>query len=167
MTADELRALQAPLKQRYRDDPAAALATIEARGVLDVPHVACRIESARGETLAGLHPLAGGDGSYACSAEMLLEALVGCAGTTLCAVATALSLPLTGGRITATAEMDFRGTLGVDRAAPVGLTSIHLHFQLDATASRDQLDKLVQLTERYCVVLQTLRTPPEIVTHLD
>lgn len=167
MTADELRALQAPLKQRYRDDPNAAVTTIEAHGLLDVSHIACRIETGRRNTVAGLHPLAGGDGTYACSAEMLLEALVGCAGTTLCAVATAMSLPLAGGRITAKAEMDFRGTLGVDRTAPIGLTSIHLHFQLDTSAPREQIDKLVQLTERYCVVLQTLRTPPKIVTHID
>lgn len=160
MTADELRTLQAPLKQQYRERPEAAVVTVSARGRLDVPRIACRIDTQRHEVLAGLHPAAGGDGNFACSAELLLEALVGCAGTTLCAVATALAIPVTGGTLTATGVMDFRGTLGIDRAAPVGLTEIELRCELESTATTEQLDKLLSLTERYCVVLRTLSEPP-------
>lgn len=163
MTGDELRARQTPLKQRYRDDPASATATLEARGVLDFDRIACRLEGDRSNRPAGLHPLAGGDGSCACSAEMLLESLVGCAGTTLCAVATAMGLPVTAGTITASGRLDFRGTLGVDRATPVGFTEIRLEFHLETTAAPEQVDKLIQLTERYCVVFQTLRSPPQII----
>jgi uncharacterized OsmC-like protein len=162
MTSDELRALQAPLKQRYKVDPAAAQVTMSARGRLDVDRVAIRLDTPQREILAGLHPAAGGDGSFACSVEMLLEALVGCAGTTLCAVATALSLPVTGGTITARAMMDFRGTLGVDRSVPVGLTHVEMQFDLESTATPEQLDKLIALTERHCVVLQVLRNPPSV-----
>jgi uncharacterized OsmC-like protein len=162
MTAEKLRALQAPLKQRYKDNPASAVVRMTARGQLDVERVACRIESSRAELVAGLHPAAGGDGTFACAAEMLLESLIGCAGTTLCAVATALAVPVTGGTITATGTMDFRGTLGVDRNAPVGLTEIELAFTLDSTATSEQVEKLLALTERYCVVLRTLQTPPRV-----
>lgn len=164
MTADELRSLQAPLKQRYQDDPAAAVVAIETRGRLDLPAIACRIETDRRGAAAGLHPAAGGDGTFACSAEMLLEALVGCAGTTLGAVATAMALPVTDGTITARGTLNFRGTLGVDRTAPVGFTSIELRFQLESAATPQQLDKLIALTERYCVVLQTLKSGVEVRT---
>jgi uncharacterized OsmC-like protein len=163
MTGDELRALQAPLKERYKADPQSAAVVIEARGRLDVPRVACHLETGRRDAPAGLHPAAGGDGSFACSAEMLLEALVGCAGTTLCAVATAMGLPVAGGTIAAVGTLDFRGTLGVDRAAPVGFTQIELRFSLDSSATAVQLDKLVSLTERYCVVFQTFKSPPQMV----
>jgi uncharacterized OsmC-like protein len=162
MTSDQLRELQAPIKARYRSDPASALVTMRATGVLDVPRLACRVEGNRGEVVAGLHPAAGGDGSFACSGDLLLESLVACAGVTLCAVATAMNLPVTGGRVTATGVEDFRGTLAIDKTVPVGLTSISLEFQLDTTAAPEQIEKLIQLTERYCVIFQTLRNPPQI-----
>jgi uncharacterized OsmC-like protein len=157
MTADELRALQAPLKERYRQDSSTAHAVITVRGTLDVPRLACRIETERGAvTAAGLHPMTGGDGSFACSADMLLEALVGCAGVTLCAVATALGIPVAGGTLTAAGDLDFRGTLGVSREAPIGFKAVRLHCDLETTADEAQLAKLAQLTERYCVVAQSL-----------
>lgn len=157
MTAEELRALQAPLKERYRQEPSTALAAIVVQGTLDVPRVACRIDTGRGAvTEAGLHPMTGGDGSFTCSADMLLEALVGCAGVTLCAVATALGIPVTGGVLTATGDLDFRGTLGVSRETPIGFSSVRLQCDLDTTADDGQLAKLAQLTERYCVVAQSL-----------
>lgn len=165
MTADELRALQAPIKARYREQPAAALVRMRAEGVLDLDQVACRVISRRDQTLAGLHPAAGGPGGLACSADMLLESVVACAGVTLCAVATALAIPLRGGRVAAEGEVDFRGTLGVDRQTPVGLRSLDLRFELETDAPREQVDKLVQLTERYCVILQTLRSPPAIAVN--
>lgn len=164
MTGDELRRLQAPLKERYRDHPDAALVVSEARGELDFGRIACRIDRPGGEVVAGLHPAAGGDGGFACSVDLLLDSLIGCAGTTLCAVATAMGLPIRGGRIVARGVSDFRGTLGVDRSAPVGVTSIEIEIQLDTDAPAEQLAKLVSLTERYCVVLQTLRMPPLVVT---
>lgn len=157
MTAEELRALQAPLKERYRQEPSTALAAIVVQGTLDVPRVACRIETGRGAvTEAGLHPMTGGDGSFACSADMLLEALVGCAGVTLCAVATALGIPVAGGTLTASGNLDFRGTLGVSREAPIGFSAVRMQCDLDTTADDGQLAKLAQLTERYCVVAQSL-----------
>lgn len=157
MTDQQLRAIQAPLKDRYRAEPATALATLRVSGTLDLPHLVCRIETGRGVlTNAGLHPMAGGDGSFACSADMLLEALVGCAGVTLCAVATAMNLPITAGTMTAEGDLDFRGTLGVSRDAPVGFTAIRLLVDLDTTADDAVLAKLGQLTERYCVVAQSL-----------
>ena len=162
MTADDLRGLQAPLKQQYRDDPDSAVVTTVVRGRLDVRAIACRIETSAERTTAGLHPAAGGDDAAGCSAEWLLESLVGCAGTTLCAVATAMQLPVAGGAITARGLMDFRGTLGVDRNTPVGMTAITLQFDLATDATNEQVQKLIQLTERYCVVMQTLRSPPEI-----
>ncbi len=164
MTADELRALQAPLKQQYRDNPASAIVVTTARGRLDLPRIACRIETDRTEVLAGLHPATGGDGSFTCAVELLLESIIGCAGTTLCAVVTAMGLPVSGGTITAKGTMDARGTLGVDRTTHVGLTGIELEFDLDSTATTEQLEKAIALTERYCVVLQTLQTPPRITT---
>jgi uncharacterized OsmC-like protein len=166
MKADDLRALQAPLKTRYRDDPAAARCTMKARGTLGVDNVTCKVEHARPGVEAGLHPLAGGDGRWACAADMLLEALIACAGVTLTAVATAMAIPLRGGTVTAEGDMDFRGTLGLSKEVPIGFTAIRLHFDLDSDATPDQLATLVKLTERYCVVYQTLLKPPPITaTH--
>jgi uncharacterized OsmC-like protein len=157
MTDQELRALQAPLKERYKTDPAAARKTITIRGMLDLPRLACRIETGRGPvTEAGLHPLAGGDGPFACSADMLLEALVGCAGVTLSAVATAMNIPIAAGAIVAEGDLDFRGTLGVAKDAPVGFSAIRLRLELNTTADDATLEKLAKLTERYCVVAQSL-----------
>lgn len=163
MTGDELRARQAPLKDRYRQDPEAARVTHRARGTLaDDGGVACVVETAAGPQRAGLHPAAGGDGGDVCSGDMLLQALVGCAGTTLRAVATAMALPLRGGSIVAEGTVDFRGTLGVSKDVPVGFKEIRLEFVLDTDAAPDQVDKLIKLTERYCVVLQSLRSPPAL-----
>jgi uncharacterized OsmC-like protein len=166
MNANELRALQAPLKQRYRDTPGTARVTARAECRLDPDNVACSIPGWHGEVSAGLHPATGGDGQLACSADMLLEALVACAGVTLRAVATAMSVPIRGGRIIAEGIWDARGTLGIDKAAPVGLTEIGLRFEIDADADPAVLDRMVQTTERYCVILQTLRTPPIISASL-
>jgi uncharacterized OsmC-like protein len=166
MRRDALRALQAPLKERYREAPQHALVTLTATGTLD-DDVACNVQTGRALATAGLHPATGGDGTLLCSGDMLLEALVACAGVTLRAVATALEIPIAGGTVTAHGELDFRGTLGVDRQAPVGFTSIALRFALDAPqASEEQLATLLKLTERYCVVLQTLRTAPSLTVEL-
>lgn len=162
MQPDELRALQAPLKERYQQDPAQARVTMTARGDVSSPNVTCRVETARGSAEAGLHPAAGGDGLSLCSGDMLLEALVACAGVTLRAVATALDIPLRGGSITAQGEMDFRGTLAVSKEAAVGLDKIHLQFDLDTDATPEQQASLIKLTERFCVVLQTLKHSPEL-----
>ena len=163
MNAEDLRALQAPLKARYRENAATAVVTLRAQGILDVERIACRLETGRGPAVeAGLHPATGGDGSFACSGDMLLESLVACAGVTLCAVATALAIPVQGGALTAEGELDFRGTLGVSKDAPIGFKSIRLHFDLDSSASDEQLSKLVTLTERYCVIFQTLQQPPSV-----
>jgi uncharacterized OsmC-like protein len=151
----ELQALQAPLKERYREDPDAAVVTLSARGSLD-DGIACSVDTGRAIAEAGLHPATGGDGSQLCSGDMLLEALVACAGVTLRSVATSLELPLAGGSVTAEGDLDFRGTLAVDREAPVGFRSIRLRFDLDTTADDEQLATLLRLTERYCVVLQTI-----------
>jgi len=167
MNAEDLRALQAPLKNRYRSEPDAAKITLRAKGALDEGAVSCRIETGRALAVAGLHPLTGGDGLTLCSGDMLLEALVACAGVTLKAVATALAVPLRSGEVTAEGDLDFRGTLGVDKAAPVGFTEIRLKFALDTDASQDQLDTLLKLTERYCVVLQTLRTGPKVEARMQ
>ncbi|HUR85767.1 MAG TPA: OsmC family protein [Solirubrobacteraceae bacterium] len=162
MDRDGLRTLQEPLKQRYRDDPEAALVTLTATGTLD-DEITCSVQTGRALATAGLHPATGGDGLSLCSGDMLLEALVACAGVTLNAVATALEVPVRGGTITADGVLDFRGTLAVDRAAPVGFASIDLRFDLDAPgAGADQIATLVKLTERYCVVLQTLRNGPAV-----
>ena len=158
--ADELRALQAPLKQRYREDPAAGLVTLTARATLD-EGVTCSVETGRALAAAGLHPAAGGDGSALCSGDLLLEALAACAGVTMRAVAIALAMPVEG-TVVAEGELDFRGTLGVDREAPVGFRSIRLRFDLDTEADPESLSKLVSLTERYCVVLQTLAGSAEL-----
>jgi uncharacterized OsmC-like protein len=161
MRSDELRAVQTPLKERYRGEPDAAAITLRAAGTLD-EGVSCSVQTGRALATAGLHPLTGGDGSLLCSGDMLLEALVACAGVTLRAVATSLDIPLAGGRVYAEGDLDFRGTLGVDRDAPVGFKAIRLRFELDSSASRDELDTLLRLTERYCVVLQTLARTPEL-----
>jgi uncharacterized OsmC-like protein len=162
MNADELRSLQAPLKQRYRDTPDAALITLRAQGHLGDAAVSCKVETGKAIVEAGLHPATGGDGSLACSGDMLLEALVACAGVTLRAVATALSVPIRGGTVSAEGDLDFRGTLGVARDAPVGFRAVRLRFDLDSDAPPEQLAKLYELTERYCVVYQTLRHPPAL-----
>jgi len=159
--SEELRAVQAPLKQQYRDEPAAALITLRASGELG-EGVTCSVATGRAIVQAGLHPATGGDGLSLCSGDMLLEALVACAGVTLRAVATSLELDVRGGRVLAEGDLDFRGTLAVAKDAPVGFASIRLRFELDSGATEEQLDTLIRLTERYCVVLQTIRTSPEV-----
>jgi uncharacterized OsmC-like protein len=159
MDSEALRAMQAPLKSRYRDEPAAAKITLKASGTLDDEGIACKVETGRAIAEAGLHPATGGDGKQLCSGDMLLEALVACAGVTLKAVATALAIPIRSGRVSAEGDLDFRGTLGVAKDAPVGFSDIRLRFDLDTDAAPDQLDKLLKLTERYCVVYQTLSNP--------
>jgi uncharacterized OsmC-like protein len=163
MDAQKLRDLQAPLKQQYRDDPGRALVTLRASGRLDGPGVSCRVETGRALVEAGLHPATGGTGLQACSGDMLLEALAACAGVTLRAVATALDIPIRGGIVHAEGDLDFRGTLGVSKEVPVGFQTIRLRFDLDSDATPDQLGTLLKLTERYCVVLQTLHSPPAII----
>ena len=162
MNADQLRAIQAPIKERYSKEPAAALVTLSARSRLGDEALTCKVETGRALVEAGLHPATGGDGRSACSGDMLLEALVACAGVTLRAVATAIAVPVRGGTIRAEGDIDFRGTLGVSKEAPVGFVAIRLSFDLDTDASPEQLATLLKLTERYCVVYQTLRTPPRI-----
>jgi len=162
MKAEELRAIQAPIKQRYRDDPATALTPARAEGVLELDGIVCNVRVWKGQTEAGLHPAGGGDGTKACSADMLLEALVGCAGVTLAAVATAMGIPIRGGKVIAEGHWDARGTLGVDRNAPVGITDIALKFEIDSDAEPDKIARMVQMAERYCVIAQTLQHPPKI-----
>jgi uncharacterized OsmC-like protein len=162
MDANELRALQAPLKKQYRGQPETARTPARAKAVLDLDRVACRVRSWGGQTDAGLHPATGGDGSLACSADMLLEALVGCAGVTMSAVATAMGVKLRGGRVIAKGHWDARGTLGVDREVPVGLSDIALTFELDTDADAATVQRLVEMSERFCVIYQTLRTPPRL-----
>jgi uncharacterized OsmC-like protein len=164
MQAEQLKAIQSPIKQKYRDDPTSSVVQLSSRGTIHADQLVCRVETIRGGIDAGLHPAAGGDGSGACSGDMLLDALVACAGVTLSAVATAMNIQLISGTITATGEMDFRGTLGVTKEMPVGITKVNLHFALESTAPREQIDKLIQLTERYCVIYQTLRQPPAMST---
>lgn len=159
MDATSLKDIQAPLKARYRDDPQSAVITLTADGELDGTGVACRVRTAAAIAEAGLHPATGGDGTQLCSGDMLLEALVACAGVTLRAVATALGIEASG-TVHAEGDLDFRGTLGVDRDAPVGFRDIRLTFTLDTTATEDQVATLIKLTERYCVVLQTIRSAP-------
>jgi uncharacterized OsmC-like protein len=166
MTADELRALQAPVKARYRDEPGAALITLKAKGALGSQTITCNVQTGKRLVEAGLHPATGGDGLAACSGDMLLEALVACAGVTLRAVATALGVSVTGGTVSAEGDLDFRGTLGVSKEAQVGFQNVRLHFDLDTTATEEQLATLLKLTERYCVIYQTLRKPPGLsVSH--
>ncbi|WP_085318007.1 OsmC family protein [Derxia lacustris] len=165
MNADQLRTLQSPLKERYRSDPASAVVTLRATGRAG-DGVSCRVETGRALVEAGLHPATGGDGLSVCSGDMLLEALVACAGVTLKAVATALGVELRDAAIEAEGDLDFRGTLGVDREAPVGFRAIRLNFRLDTDAPAEQIAALLKLTERYCVVFQTLARPAALgVTH--
>ena len=161
MNSSDLRASQAPLKEKYRVDPSAALITLRAEGQLG-EGITCRVETAKGMAEAGLHPASGGTGFEVCSGDMLLQALAACAGVTLSAVATALTLPINSGRVIVEGDLDFRGTLGVDKTVPVGFRDIRLRFALDTDATPEQLQKLIQLTERYCVVYQTLRQGPAI-----
>jgi uncharacterized OsmC-like protein len=166
MNATTLREIQAPLKQRYRDDPGAAVVTLKATGSLG-EGITCSVDTGRALAEAGLHPASGGDGSALCSGDMLLEALAACAGVTLRAVATSLGIEVRGGRVLAEGDLDFRGTLGVDREAPVGFRAIRLRFELDTDADEEQLATLLRLTERYCVVLQTLARPPELSAGIE
>jgi uncharacterized OsmC-like protein len=166
MDATALRAMQAPIKERYKGDPGAAMITLKARGSIDDTNIACKVETGRALSVAGLHPATGGSGLELCSGDMLLEALVACAGVTLRAVATAIGVELRDATVTADGDLDFRGTLGVARDARVGFTAIRLNFELDTDASEEQIATLLKLTERYCVVYQTLRQPPEVLVRL-
>ncbi len=165
MNAEQLKAAQAPLKVRYQQDPASALRTLSARGRLTPDDQTVRIETGHGKVLAGLHPATGGTGNDACSGDMLLEALAACSGVTLNAVATAMGIKIRNGTVTAEGDLDFRGTLGVGKEAPVGFTDIRLRFALDTDATDEQLGTLLRLAERYCVIYQTLKTPPQL--HLE
>jgi uncharacterized OsmC-like protein len=162
MNADDLRALQAPLKDRYRAEPDAAVVTLRASGSLDADGIACRVETGRALVEAGLHPATGGPGTQACSGDMLLEALAACAGVTLKAVATAIGFSLKGGAVRVEGDLDFRGTLGVAKDAPVGFRAIRLAFDLDTEEPQERIDQLLKLTERYCVVFKTLAQPPAL-----
>lgn len=166
MNQDDLRKLQTPLKERYRQDPRAAHLTLRAAGRLGAG-IACNVQTGKALVQAGLHPATGGDGSAACSGDMLLEALVACAGVTLQAVATAIGVRVHAGDVTAEGDLDFRGTLGVAKDIPVGFQAIRLRFRLDSDASAEQLDTLLRLTERYCVVLQTLKHPSAIQVAIE
>ncbi|HMJ42598.1 MAG TPA: OsmC family protein [Pseudolabrys sp.] len=162
MDANELRAMQAPIKDRYKSDAKAAFITLKAKGTLDDANIACKVETGRALAVAGLHPATGGSGMELCSGDMLLEALVACAGVTVKAVATALDIPLKSGKVSAEGDLDFRGTLGVAKDAPVGFAQIRLRFDLDTDAPQDKLDQLLKLTERYCVVYQTIKAGPPV-----
>lgn len=167
MDAAELRAMQAPIKDRYKSDPQAAVITLKAKGTLDDAGIACKVETGRALAVAGLHPATGGSGLELCSGDMLLEALVACAGVTLKAVATALDIPVKSGTVYAEGDLDFRGTLGVAKDTPVGFAAIRLRFDVDTDATQDKLDQLLKLTERYCVVYQTLKSSPPIEVRLN
>jgi uncharacterized OsmC-like protein len=167
MDATALRAMQAPLKERYKGDPQSAVVTLKARGRLDETAIACKVETGRAIAAAGLHPATGGSGLELCSGDMLLEALVACAGVTLKAVATAIDIPLKSGIVSAEGDLDFRGTLGVAKDAPVGFKQIRLRFEVDTDVPQDKLDQLLKLTERYCVVYQTLKSGPPIEVGLQ
>src|SRR5499427_2385674 len=167
MDAGELRAMQAPIKERYKNDPKAASITLKAKGTLDDSNIACKVETGRALAIAGLHPATGGSGLELCSGDMLLEALVACAGVTVKAVATALDIPLKSGKVSAEGDLDFRGTLGVAKDAPVGFAQIRLRIDLDTEAPQEKLDALLKLTERYCVVYQTLKSGPPIEVKLN
>ena len=166
MKSDELKAIQTPIKDRYKTDPGAALITLKAQGRLG-EGVTCSVQTGKALATAGLHPATGGDGLSACSGDMLLEALVACAGVTLNAVATAIGVVIRSGSVRAEGDLDFRGTLGVAKDAPVGFQRIRLHFDLDTDAPEEQLSTLLRLTERYCVVFQTLRQSPEVTVSRD
>ena len=161
MDAAQLRATQAPLKEKYKADPNTALITLKAKGSTESEGIACKIETGRALAVAGLHPGTGGSGLELCSGDMLLEALVACAGVTLKSVATAIEVPLKAGIVTAEGDLDFRGTLGVDKEAPVGFAEIRVRFEVDTPAPQEKLDLLLKLTERYCVVYQTIRNGPK------
>src|SRR5512140_2837512 len=167
MDSEALRQMQAPLKEQYRAEPGAALITLKARGELDSASIACKVETGRALAVAGLHPATGGSGLELCSGDMLLEALVACAGVTLKAVATALAIPLKSGTVSAEGDLDFRGTLGVDKEAPVGFAQIRLRFEVDTDAPQEQLEQLLKLTERYCVVYQTIKSGPPVEVRLS
>ena len=162
MDATALRAMQAPIKEKYKTDPKSAVITLKARGTLDDQNIACKVETGRAIAAAGLHPATGGSGLELCSGDMLLEALVACAGVTLKAVATALDIPLKSGAVSAEGDLDFRGTLGVAKDAPVGFEQIRLRFDVETDAPQDKLDQLLKLTERYCVVYQTIKSGPPV-----
>jgi uncharacterized OsmC-like protein len=166
MDANALRAMQAPIKERYKNDPKAAIVTLRARGTIDDATIACKVETGRALAIAGLHPATGGSGLELCSGDMLLEALVACAGVTLKAVSTALGIPLKSAAIAAEGDLDFRGTLGVAKDAAVGFSQIRLRFDLDTDAAQDRLDQLLKLTERYCVVYQTIKNGPPVEVKL-
>jgi uncharacterized OsmC-like protein len=167
MDAEQLRSLQAPLKTRYRDDPDAAAITLKASGELGAESITCKVETGRALVEAGLHPATGGDGLSLCSGDMLLEALVACAGVTLKAVSTALEIPLKAGHVSAEGDLDFRGTLGVAKDAPVGFREIRLRFDVETDAPQEKLDQLLKLTERYCVVYQTIKAGPPVAVSLQ
>jgi uncharacterized OsmC-like protein len=167
MKGEELKAMQAPFKARYQEAPESALITLKADGVLGEESITCKVSTGRALAEAGLHPATGGDGLSLCSGDMLLEALVACAGVTLKAVATALDLPVRGGSVHAEGDLDFRGTLGVAKDAPVGFREIRLRFDVDTDATEDQLATLLKLTERYCVVYQTIRSTPGLDVKLQ
>src|ERR1051326_8737694 len=162
MDANELRAMQAPIKERYKSDASAALITLKAKGTLDDQNIACKVETGRALAVAGLHPATGGSGLELCSGDMLLEALVACAGVTLKSVATAVDVPLKKGLVYAEGDLDFCGTLGVDKEAPVGFEEIRVRFEVDTDAPQDKLDLLLKLTKRYCVVYQTIKNGPKV-----
>jgi uncharacterized OsmC-like protein len=165
MDSTELRAMQAPIKSRYKEDPGAALITLKAKGSLESEGIACKVETGRAiAAVAGLHPATGGSGLELCSGDMLLEALVACAGVTLKSVATAIDIPLKSGEVSAEGDLDFRGTLGVDKETPVGFREIRLRFDVDTDAPQEKLDQLLKLTERYCVVYQTIKNGPKTTT---
>ena len=167
MDAAGLRAMQAPIKERYKADPKAGLITLKAKGAIDDTHIACKVETGRAlAAVAGLHPATGGSGMELCSGDMLLEALVACAGVTLKAVATAIDVPLKSGAVFAEGDLDFRGTLGVAKDAPVGFAQIRLRFDVDTDAPQEKLDQLLKLTERYCVVYQTIKSGPPVEVSL-
>lgn len=167
MDAAGLRALQAPIKERYKADPKAGLITLKAKGTLDDASIACKIETGHALAVAGLHPATGGSGLELCSGDMLLEALVACAGVTLKAVATAMDIPLKSCTVSAEGDLDFRGTLGVAKDAPVGFAQINLRFEVDSDVPQEKLDQLLKLTERYCVVYQTIRSGPPVEVSLE
>src|SRR6267154_528727 len=167
MDAAALRAMQSPIKERYNSAPEAALLTLKAKGTLDATEIACKVETGRALAVAGLHPATGGSGLELCSGDMLLEALVACAGVTLKAVATALDIPLKSGMVSAEGDLDFRGTLGVAKDAPVGFAQIRLRFEVETDAPQEKLDQMLKLTERYCVVYQTLKSGPPIEVGLQ
>jgi uncharacterized OsmC-like protein len=162
MDAAELRAIQAPIKERYKNDPKAGLITLKAKGSLDDMNITCKVETGRALAIAGLHPATGGTGMELCSGDMLLEALVACAGVTLKAVSTALEIPLRTATVAAEGDLDFRGTLGVAKDAAVGFAQVRLRFDVDTDAPQEKLDQLLKLTERYCVVYQTIKSGPPV-----